>query len=280
LTIRLFQHELHKLVTRRRSWIGFAAFFLLQLAILALLQLPEPKKQVGALLARNALPFTDFYQGLTLAIVIIAFTFTLLGALYVALVGGDIVAKEVEEGTMRMILCRPISRTRLLAVKFVACCIYTFALVVFLGVTALLLASAYRGGLGKLFIFIRAEDLFATYDTWPGLLRYARSICCLAFGTLAITAIAFMFSCFRMKPVSATVLTLTLFLGDLVLMNLPYFRSLKHWFLSHHVGFWVRTYHDPVPWADVAVSVSIILGVVMTAFITGVARFCTRDLKT
>jgi hypothetical protein len=34
-----------------------------------------------------------------------------------------------------------------------------------------------------------------------------------------------------------------------------------------------------VPWAEVSVSVSVIVGVAMTAFIIGVARFCTRDLK-
>lgn len=275
----LFFHELRKLVARRRSWIGFGAFAVLQLTLLALLQLPKPRAAVDRLLSQNALPFDEFYQGLTLAVVIIAFTFTLLGALFVALVGGDIVAKEVEEGTMRMLLSRPVSRLRLLAVKYAACCGYTFALVLFLGLTALALATAYRGGLGKLFVFIQAEGLFATFDTAEGLWRYVRAVSCLAFATITIASLAFMFSCFAMKPVSATVLTLTLFLGDLVLMNLPYFASLRHWFVSHHVGFWVRTFQDPVPWAEVAVSVAVVVGVSLSAFVIGAGRFCTRDLK-
>jgi len=277
--VHLFLHEIRKLVARRRSWIGFAAFFALQIAILSLLQLPKPKREIGRILENNALGFDEHYMGLTLAIVIIAFTFTLLGALYVALVGGDIVAKEVEEGTMRMILSRPIRRIELLAVKFAAVCLYTFVLVVFLGVIALIFASAYRGGLGRLFIFLPDEGLFASYGTAEGLWRYGRSMICLAYGTLAVSAIAFMFSCFPMKPVSATVLTLSYFVADVILRNLPYFKSIQHWFLSHHIGFWVRTYHEYPPWHEIVVSVGVIAAVSGSAFAIGAARFCTRDLK-
>ena len=37
----------------------------------------------------------------------------LLGGLFLALVSGDVVSKEVEDGTMRMMLCLPASRWRI-----------------------------------------------------------------------------------------------------------------------------------------------------------------------
>ena len=77
-----------------------------------MLQHPRPKEEIANLLGDNGLAFADYYQGLTLSIVIIAFSFTFLGGLYVALVSGDIVAKEVEDGTMRLVLARPVSRLR------------------------------------------------------------------------------------------------------------------------------------------------------------------------
>ena len=64
----------------------------------------------------------------------------LLMPLYAALVGGDMVAKEAEDGTLRMILSRPISRFRLLFVKWLAGVIFAALLVVVLGGTALGLA--------------------------------------------------------------------------------------------------------------------------------------------
>jgi len=278
LALRQFLHELFKLFARKRSYIGFGAFFLLQITLLFCLQLPKPKQEISQLLTRNGLMFDEYYQGLTLAIVIIAFTFTLLGALYVALVGGDIVAKEVEDGTMRMVLCRPISRLRLLTIKMAACVVYTILLVLFLGVTALLISTIYRGGLGKLFIYISEENLFAFYDTAPGLWRYARSVMCLAYSTIVIASLAFMFSCFNVKPAAATILTLSFFMGDLVLQNLPYFQSIRHYFVTYHFGFWVRTYHDPVPWHAIGISVVYLTALTQTFWLIGVARFCTRDL--
>lgn len=272
-------HELIKLFARRRTYIGYGAFLILQVAILALLQHPRAKDEVARLLARNGLGFEDHYQGLTLAIVIIAFSFTFLGGLYVSLVAGDIVAKEVEEGTIRMILARPVSRFRFLSVKLVACAFYTVTLVVFLGVSALAFASAYRGGMGKLFIFIEPERLFAFYGTRDGLIRYALSVGCLAYGTLTIAALAFMFSCFKMKPAAATILTLSVFFIDAVLTNLPYFQSLRGWFMSYHIGFWVRVYHEYPPWPAIARS-ALILAALMTTFtVIGVTRFRLRDFK-
>ncbi len=279
LWITQLGHELYKLFARKRTYIGFGAFLLLQSAILALLQHPRAKGQVADLLGRNGLGFEEHYMGLTLAIVIIAFSFTFLGGLYVALVAGDIVAKEVEDGTMRMVLARPVGRVRLLLVKLAACAIYTVTLVLFLGATALLFATAYRGGLGKLFIFIAEEDLFAFYNTSEGLWRYTRSVLCLAYGTLTIASLAFMFSCFKMKPAAATILTLTVFFIDVVLTNLPYFRDLRSYFMSYHIGFWIRTYHEYPPWPAIGRSVLVLAGLMTTFAAIGITHFCVRDLK-
>ncbi|MEM8738784.1 MAG: ABC transporter permease subunit [Planctomycetota bacterium] len=274
-----FGHELYKLFARKRTYIGFAAFLLLQAAILALLQHPHAQDAVGNILVKNGLAFSEYYNGLTLAIAVIAFSFTFLGGLYVALVAGDIVAKEVEEGTMRMILARPVGRTRLLLIKLAACLVYTLVLVLFLGATALLFATLYRGSLGKLFIFIDQENLFGFYDTLPGLYRYCRSVVCLALATLTIASLGFMFSCFKMKPAAATILTLSVFFIDAVLTNLPYFRELRGLFMSYHIGFWVRTYHEFPPWPAIGRSVLILFGLSTTFVVVGITHFRLRDLK-
>ena len=271
--------ELHKLYARKRTYIGFGAFLALQGVILAMLQHPRPKEEIAKLLGENGLEFASHYQGLTLSIVIIAFSFTFLGGLYVALVSGDIVAKEVEEGTMRLVLARPVSRLRLLMLKLAACLVYTLSLVVFLGLSALLLASIYRGGLGKLFIVIPDEQLFAFYDTGEGLFRYARGVLCLAYATCVIAALGFMFSCFRMKPAAATILTLSVLFVDLVLTQLPYFRTLRGWFISHHAGFWVRTFLEYPPWPSIARSVAYLFALSVTFVVIGAVGFQRRDLK-
>lgn len=273
------RHELFKLFARKRSYIGFGAFLTVLTTILLLMQLPKPKREMGRLMENNGLAFGDYYGGLTLGMLMIFFTYMILGALYVALVGGDIIAKETEEGTMRMILCRPISRLRLLVIKMLALVIYTFSLVIFLGLSALALASIYRGGMGKLFFFIPDTGIFIAYDTWPGLWRYWRAILCLGVATQLIAALAFMFSCFKMKPAAATILTLSVFFVDFILTNMPYFRSIQHWFISHHTRFWVSTFQEPTPWPNITVSIAYLGALGISFWVIGALRFCTRDLK-
>ena len=46
----------------------------------------------------------EYFSALTLAFIIVAFTMLLLGLVFVALVAGDILAKETEDGNLRLIL--------------------------------------------------------------------------------------------------------------------------------------------------------------------------------
>src|SRR5882757_5042248 len=129
--------ELWKLFARKRTYLGFGAFFAVEMVILLLFQLPKVQRSWRHLLEDAGYGFEQYFSGITLAYQIVLGTTSLLGGLYIALVAGDIVAKEVEDGTLRMTLCRPVSRIRLLAVKYLACLIYTFALIGFIGLSAL-----------------------------------------------------------------------------------------------------------------------------------------------
>src|SRR5262249_49151050 len=157
------------------------------------------------------------------------------------LVGGDIVAKEVEDGTMRMTLCRPVSRLRVLGVKYIASLIYTVSLAFFIGFSALIIALL-RQGKGGFFAWQPLQNIFFLYDFGPGLQRYLYSLPLLALTLVSVTSLAFMFSCFNMKPVSATICTLTYFTTDNIFRNVPYFESLKPWFITSHVETWYHIY--------------------------------------
>ncbi len=273
------QHELVKLFARKRTYIGFGAFAALQVLILLLLQLPKAKQAFTKLLSTNGYLPEDYYAGLTLAMLIIEFTIFLMGALYLALVAGDVVAKEVEDGTMRMVLARPVSRVRLLATKWLACALYTGVLMVFLGLTSMAAGVIYRGRLGQLFVFVPHENVFGVFPTADGVVRYAAAIGLLAVTMQVITALAFMFSCFRMKPAAATILTLTVMFTDFVLRNVPYFQSFQKYFITYHTSSWLRIYHDVIPWWSIGESIVYLMALGATFWIIGAMAFCSRDFK-
>ena len=134
------KNELWKLFGKKRTYIGFGAFVLAQTAMLMAFKFTRWQSDMERMLSGNGYLASEFISALTVSVVMLMPQIILLMPLYATLVGGDLVAKEYEDGTLRMILSRPISRVRLLLVKWVAGIIFSAVLVLVLGVTALTFA--------------------------------------------------------------------------------------------------------------------------------------------
>src|SRR5206468_4180859 len=118
--LRHLRNELWKLFGKKRTYIGFGAFLLAQNGMLLAFRFTRWQSEVERMLAGNGYLAQEYISALTVAVVMLAPQIILLMPLYAALVGGDLVAKEAEDGTLRMILSRPISRLRLLFAKWMA----------------------------------------------------------------------------------------------------------------------------------------------------------------
>ncbi len=273
------RNELLKLFARRRTYIGFGVFLAVEAIILALLNMDVVLAAFGTLLANNGLQISDCYTGLTLATFINFFTVTMLFGLYLALVAGDMVAKEVEDGTMRMVLSRPVARLGLLAAKVIACATYTLALGAFIGGTTLLAACLYMRGVGNLMVFGPTQRVFAVFGPSEGLWRYALSVALMCVSYQLVSAIALMLSCFKIRPAAATVVTVTVLSVDLALRNIPFFQPLDHYFLGYHLGCWIRAFRSTLLWPEIAQSLILLAGATLTCWVIGATQFCTRDFK-
>ena len=282
LFLRQFRAELLKMFARKRTLMGFGAFFVLEMIILLRLQMTDAQRFFQRDFERNAggmdVLFQDYFRGLTMAFMVMGLTVFLLGGLFLALVGGDVVSKEVEDGTLRMTLCRPVSRFRVLLVKYLACIVYTAALVSFIGLTALLAGMAWRG-VGGLFAFVPEERLFVLFTEAQGLPRFLFSLIFFTMSLTTITTLAFMFSCFNAKPAAATVITLTLVLADRILAFMPQFETYRHWFMTTHMATWSNIFREPIPWDRIANDYLYLFGLNATFLIVGFAVFSRRDFK-
>jgi len=270
--------ELWKLFARKRTYIGFGVFLGVESLILILWQLPGGQRWMKRMIEQSGGAFDLYFSGLTVAMIMLTMTVFLLGSLYLALVGGDLVAKEVEDGTMRMTLCRPISRLRVLLVKYVTCVIYTFSLVLFIGLSALGAALLVRGS-GGLFLMIPEERLVAFYDFGPGLIRYLSALPCFALSLLTISSFSFLLSCCNMKPAAATISAITIFFVDWIFHLVPYFETYRPWMMTTHMSTWLNVFRNPWPWPQMLEDYGYLLGLDATFFLLGVMIFSTRDFK-
>jgi ABC-2 type transport system permease protein len=262
---------------RKRTYIGFGAYLALEILVVLLFQIPKVQRGFRGTIERFGGVGDAYFSGLTLALIMVMVTF-ILTMLYVALVGGDVVAKEVEDGTMRMTLCRPVSRIRLLALKYCACVIYTFALIFFIGISALIV-GLLRYGTGGLFVMALEQRIIALYDFTEGLARYGGALFLYSLSFLSITTLAFMFSCFNMKPAAATIISLSFFVVDFILYHLPYFSEIKGWFITNNMDSWTNIFIGRIPWTTIVSDYTYLMAMNATFVVIAAARFQQRDFK-
>jgi ABC-2 type transport system permease protein len=270
-------NELWKLFGKKRTYIGFGAFLVAQNVMLLIFRFTRWQRDMERMLAGNGYIAQEFLSALTVAVVMLIPQILLLMPLYAALVGGDLVAKEAEDGTLRMILARPISRFRLLLVKWLAGVIFSLVLVAGLGTTALCFARLWFPWQG-MFVMIPGM-VFSLHPAASGLQLYLFSHLFLALNASVVLGLGFMFSCFNMKPAAATILALSFLFMNLVMESIPFFEPYQHWFLPYHFRIWLYAYAQPTPWERIAESVCVLVAFAVSTFLIGVAGFQARDIK-
>jgi ABC-2 type transport system permease protein len=274
------KNELWKLFGKKRTYIGFGAFLVAQTAMLLIFKHTHWRERFDQLLEDNGYVASEYISALTVALIMILPQIQLLLPLYVTLVGGDLVAKEVEDGTLRMILSRPVSRLRLLLVKWLAGIIFAAVLVMTLGMIALAFARIVFPWSGMFaFGHTDTDAVFSIFSPVQGLVLYASSQIFVVVNTITMMSLAFMFSCFNMKPAAATILALSYLFMNLVMQHIPFFDQYQDWFITHHLDscFWV--YEQPTPWPAILQSQTILLATSVTAFVIGAMAFQVRDIK-
>ena len=275
---RQLKNELIKLFGKKRTYIGFGAFLITQTVMLLMFRYTNWHRDLERMLNANGYVPDDFISDLTVAVQMLIPQILLLMPLYATLVGGDLVAKEAEDGTLRMT-----SFAADLAVPAAVCemgrrrsslpwCWWWL-----LGVTALAFARVVFPWNG-MFVFVPGQA-FYLLPAGVGLERYALAQLALAMNATAMVSCAFMFSCFNMKPAAATILALSFVFLNAVMESIPFFDRYQDWFITYHFKSWLLIFHDPIPWAQIMQSEIILVAFSATAFVVGSMAFQVRDIK-
>jgi len=272
------RNELWKLFGKKRTYIGFAMFLLTQNIVSIVFRFTRASRFIERLLEGNGYLVEPYISTLTLATVMLFPIAGFLLPLYVSLVGGDLVAKEAEDGTLRMILARPVSRSRLIFLKWLAGAIFSILLVVTLGVFGLVFARLWFHW-GGLFVWIPDQNIFSIFESAEGLKAYGIAHLMLVTQAVSIMSAAFMFGCFNVKPAVATILALSFVFVNFILQNIPYFRDFQNWFFTYHLNLWQFMFVQPIPWWRVGASMSVLFGFNLTFLVIGLTAFQVRDIK-
>jgi len=270
--------ELLKLFARRRTYLGFGVFVALESFLLWRIHVSGLGPLQRALLGSGS-ELGSFFSALTVAVQIVTMSVFLLGSLFMTLVAGDIVAKESEDGHLRLLLARPVGRFRLLLLKYFTTQFYAVFLIQFLAWSAFLLGVILCGWGGKFFFWMLDGDFVAFYNWEEGIERYAIGMFAMGLSQTAISSIAFFLSCFRIKPAAATIGALAYLLADFIVGINGVMQNYKHLLITHHMSVWRRLFAETIDWPLIWRGYAVILAVNVTLFTLGYAVFESRDLK-
>ena len=75
------------------------------------------------------------------------------------------------------------------------------------------------------------------------------------------------------------VTTLSYVMVDFIFKGIPYFESLKQWFLTTHMATWTNVFREHIPWPQIAEDYAYLLAVDLTLVIIATVNFHQRDFK-
>ena len=238
--LQLLRIELFKIFRRPRTYIAFGviAFIILLIQI----ALKYNGKEYVDLLLSGVRDNFDVPTGQALNGYLVCFIILNLLLFHVpilvALVAGDMISGEANMGTLRLLATKPVSRTQLLLIKFLASFIYTLLLLIWLAVLSLLF-SVLLFGTNDLFVGREADsNIIASSDI---LWRYFSAFVFAAIGLTTVAALAFMLSVFAdnsIGPIVATVCVIIVF-SILTQMQIPFYdETIKPYLFTTHMLGW------------------------------------------
>jgi ABC-2 type transport system permease protein len=194
----------------------------------------------------------------------------------VCLVAGDVLAGEASAGTYRILLIRPISRTKILFSKYFATLIYTSSLILFLAILSLGLGLLLLGG-GDLFSFSNGI-LILPSDELPW--RFALAFLISIYTMWIVATLAFLFSSFVENAIGPIIGTMAIIIMLFILGNLPYdfFISMKPYLFTTYLGTWNLVFEDPINWSELTKNILILGGNLIVFFTPAFLIFRKKNI--
>jgi ABC-2 type transport system permease protein len=270
--LRLIGNEIFKMTRKPRTYLGFAAFLVIDILLLLGLRYGGIEgiiqngvggrgiQMVGSPI--NAVFFAWLVVGSPFSFAIVSVWIPFFSSI----VSGEIMAGEHSDGTMRALLTRPINRLSLLWAKLIACMLYCILLVFFLGTVAYLFGWIWfgRGGLSATGTMM--QPMLVWYPESEGLHRLVLSYLMTTLFATTVACIALFISVWLNNAVGAIGGTMLLTFMLAILGEIPYFHVVKPYLYTSYVFMGQKMFLDPIPTADIHQGL-ITLGIYIISFV-------------
>jgi ABC-2 type transport system permease protein len=267
---RFFRSELWLIFGRRRNHAGMALLAAVPIVIAVAMKIADPAPGEAADGPNFFAAITS--NGLFVALAALTIELPLFLPIAVAAISGDSVAGEANLGTLRYLLTVPVSRNRLLAVKYAGIVVFAFTITLMVAAVGVLIGLALFGG-GPVTLLSGAQ-----VGLGEGLLRLLGVCAYIAVSLCALGAVGLFVSTLTEQPMGAAIAVIMLTLASFVLDSIPQVGWLHPYLLTHNWQGFGDLLRDPVAYAGLRPGL-LSAGAYVVVFLTAAwARFGARDV--
>jgi ABC-2 type transport system permease protein len=275
--MRLIYYELVKLFLKKRTYLGFGVVLLIVPLVEVSMKLEGGRYLSMAMrgLSRDFLFFGNLFNGWFVANQLMNSLWIHI-PLLISFVAGDQLAGEATSGTYRLILIRPVSRTRIFVVKYITTVLYTIIFVFFLAGLSIGLALILLGRGDLILIAQRIVILPEAEVAWRMLVAYLLATVMM----MTIASIAFFFSSFVENAIGPIVATMGLLIICTVITVMPVemFEIPRKFLFTRYLDLWQKIFLDPIPWNEIQNGMLFLSAWTLSAVLGAWAVFVKKDI--
>jgi ABC-2 type transport system permease protein len=234
----LIRIELFKVFRKPRTFIAFGAIA----AIVGLIQIGfyvdgDNYLRFGMQALTDSFDIEGKVLNGYLLAYIILMTLLIHVPLLIALVAGDMISGEANMGTLRLLMTKPVSRDRLLTAKFLASCVYTLMLLIWMAVWALFVSMMVFGTDDMIIMKSEVVTQIIEKDIFW---RYVAAFGFAALAMITVASLAFFLSIFAENSIGPIIACMSIVIVFTILdtLNLPIFNSVKPYLFTSHMLAW------------------------------------------
>lgn len=267
VSTRLLRSEVRLIGGRRRNQMG----------LLVLAAVPVVLAIAVKVSSRNARGGPDFLDsvtsnGLFVPLAALTVEMGLFLPLAISMLSGDAVAGEANLGTLRYLLTVPVSRTRLLLVKYASLCIGALW-----GVSTVAVAGAIVGialfGTGPL-TTLSGNQLEFGAALWRLVLVVLFLSVCIA----ALAAVGLFISTLTEQPIAATIALMIFTILSWILLAVPQLDWLAPWLIVNEWLSFSDLLRDPPFWDNVLRGLAVDAAYAVVFWLAAWARLAGKDI--
>jgi ABC-2 type transport system permease protein len=263
--------ELRLLLRRPRTYVSLGILVALPTIIAIFVSATgiAPRPGQGPALLSEVLA-----NGTLFAAVALVIDMVLLLPLSVLVVAGDSVAGEAASGTLRYLLVRPVSRTKLLVAKLLAIFTYVLLAVITVAVSGLLVGNLLFDATGQI-SSISGGPPISREGT---ILRIVLAVLYVGVSMLGVAAFALFLSTLTDAPLAAALGGFAALVASTSLDTLDAAGSIRPYLPTHYWLSFVDLFRNPILWRDIERGLLLQFVFVSVLLAASWALFTTKDI--